>query len=70
MENFLETSEVKNFAKKWQNPEILKPHFEVDKMDLLHFPYFCALSLCLMHRMIMNQRALDTSGPGEHFKYQ
>ena len=40
------------------------------KNGFLRFPCFCAFSLRLIHRMIMNQRALDTSGPGEHFKYQ
>ena len=37
------------------------------KNGFLCFPCFCAFSLRLIHRMIMNQRELDTSGPGEHF---
>ena len=53
--NFLESFEVKNFAKKWQNPEISKLHFGLEKkMDFPTFPSFCALSLRLIHRMITN----------------
>ena len=31
VKNFLEPFEVKNFAKKWQNPEISEPHFGIEK---------------------------------------
>ena len=43
---FLETSEVKNFPQKWQNPEISKPHFELEKMDFCPFHVF-APSACV-----------------------
>ena len=70
VENFLGPFEVKNFAKNWQNPEISKPHFGLEKTDFPTFPSFCALSLRLIHRMIANQCALDVSGLGEHLRYQ
>ena len=54
VKKFLEPFEFKNFAKKWQNPEISKPHFGIEKMDFPTLPSFCALSLRLMHRMITN----------------
>ena len=70
IKNYLEPFEVKNFAKKWQNPEISKPHFGLEKTDFPTFPSFCALSLRLIHRMIANQCALDASSLGEHLRYQ
>tara|TARA_B100000519_G_C13953717_1_gene301930 strand:+ start:191 stop:403 length:213 start_codon:yes stop_codon:yes gene_type:complete len=54
VKNFLGPFEVKNFAKNWQNPEISKPHFGLEKTDFPTFPSFCALSLRLIHRMIAN----------------
>ena len=70
LKNFLETFEVKNFAKKWQNPEISKPHFGLEKMDFNTFPSFCALRLRLMHRMATNECAFDASGLVEHLRYR
>ena len=70
VKNFLEPFEVKNFAKKWQNPEISRPHFGLEKMDFPTFPSFCALSSRLMHRMVTNECAFDASGLREHLRYQ